>query len=297
MPESFEMFRYLDHLRARWRLILGGCAVAAGLALVVGLLTPSQYTATARVMIEPPAGTDPRVIMAVSPIYIESLKSYELLASGDHLFLDALDHFQLQHSGSIEQLKNSVLKVTIPRNTKVLEISATLRDPGQAQALALYVAQQTVNLTREVSMRTEHDLVADAQKQWEDARARVERAEQAWAQIAEEPASAAPDHMAKVDAAQAEREAARDSLTAAEKRLEQEQSMTGDRGDRLSVIDPGVVPARPSRPNIPLMLLVALLVALAASLLYVTFEFNYRLERSTIPRPVAPLARVKSLND
>ncbi len=297
MPESFEMFRYFDHLRARWRVIAAACGAAVGLAFLVGLLMPSEYTATARVMIEPPAGTDPRVLMAVSPIYIESLKSYELLASGDRLFLDALDHFKLPHSGSVEQLKNSVLKVAIPRNTKVLEISATLRDPGQAQALALFIAQQTVTLTREVSMRTENDLLANARKQWEDARARVERAERAWAQIAGEPASAAPDHMAKVDAVQAEREAARDSLTAAEKHLEEEQSMTGDRGDRLSVIDPGVVPARPSRPNIPLMLLAAILVALAGSLLYVTFEFNYRLERSAVPRPVAPLARVKSLND
>ena len=39
------------------------------------------------------------------------------------------------------------------------------------------------------------------------------------------------------------------------------------------------------------------LVALAASLLYVTFEFNYRLEKSAAPRAVAPLARVKNLND
>lgn len=297
MPESFEMFRYFDHLRARWRVIAVACAAAAGLALIAGLLMPSAYTATARVMIEPPAGTDPRVLVEVSPIYIETLKSYELLASGDRLFLDALDHFKLPHSGSVDRLKNSVLKVTIPRNTKVLEISATLRDPRQAQALALYIAQQTVNLTREVSLGTEHDLLVDAQRQWEDARARVERAERAWAQIAEEAASAAPDHMAKVDTAQAEREAARDSLTAAEKRLEEEQSMTGDRGDRLHVIDPGVVPARPSRPNIPLMLLAAILVAFAASLFYVTLEFNYRLERSAVPRPVAPLARVKSLND
>jgi uncharacterized protein involved in exopolysaccharide biosynthesis len=235
--------------------------------------------------------------MAVSPVYLESLKSYELLASGDRLFVDALDHFKLPHSGPVDRLKRSVLKAAIPRNTKVLEISATLRDPAEAQALALYIAEQTVKLTREVSMDTERDLLAQAQKEWDETRARLERAERAWAQIADEPASAAPDHLAKVDAAQAEREAARDSLSAADKRLEQEQAMTGYRGERLAVIDPGVVPARPSRPNIPLMLLAAILVALAASLLYVTFEFNCRLGRFAAPRPVAPLARVKSLND
>jgi uncharacterized protein involved in exopolysaccharide biosynthesis len=297
MPESFEMFRYFDHLRARWRVIAVACAAAVGLAFLAALLMPAEYTATARIMIEPPAGTDPRVAMAVSPVYLESLKSYELLASGDRLFLDALDHFKLPHSGSIDKLKRSVLKVAIPRNTKILEISATLRDPGESQALALYVAQQAVRLTREVTAGTERDLQAEARRQWDEAHAKLERAEQAWAKIAEEPAGAAPDHMAKVDAAQAEREAAREAVAAAAKRLQTEQASSGYRGERLSIIDPGVVPERPSRPNVPLMLMAALLVALAVSLLYVTFEFNYRLERFPVPQPVTPLARLKSVND
>jgi hypothetical protein len=41
----------------------------------------------------------------------------------------------------------------------------------------------------------------------------------------------------------------------------------------------------------------ALLVALVASLLYVTLEFNFGLERSASPRSLAPLARVKTGND
>lgn len=291
------MFRYLDHLRARWRVIVLACAAAAGLALIAALLTPSEYTATARVIIEPPAATDPHLALAISPVYLESLKSYELVASGDRLFLDALDHFKLPHSGPVDQLKRSVLKVAIPHNTKVLEISATLRDPVQAQALALYIAEQTVELTREVSADTERDLLVKADRQRDEARAKLEQAERAWAQIAAQPDGGTPDHLAKIDTAQADREAARESLAAAEKRLEQEQSATGYRGERLNVIDPGVVPARPSRPNVSLMLLAAILVALAASLLYVTIEFNYRLERSAAPRPLAPLARVKSVND
>ena len=296
MPESFEPFRYFDYLCTRWRLIAVACAVAAGLAFLTAVLTPSEYTATARIIIEPSAATDPRVAM-VSSVYLESLKSYELLASGDRLFLDSLDHFKLPHSGPIDRRKGSVLKVSIPRNTRVLEISATLRNPSEAQALALYMAGQTVKLAREVTIGTERDLLADAKKQYDDARAQLESAERSWAQIAEDPASAAPSHLAKVDVAQAEREAARDSFAAAGKRLQSEQAATGYRGDRLSIIDPGVVPERPSRPNAPLMLLAAVLVALSASLLYVTFEFNYSQERVEVPRPVAPLARLKSVND
>jgi capsular polysaccharide biosynthesis protein len=297
MPESFEMFRYLDHLRSRWRVVAVACGVAAGLALTAALLTPTRYTATANVMIEPPAGSDLRAAMAVSPIYLESLKTYELVASGDRLFLDALDHFKLPHAKSVDKMKRSVLKVTIPRNTKVLQISATLPDAAQSQALALYIAEQTVKLTRNVSIETEHDLIEDAQKQWDEARARMEQAENAWARIAEQPVSETARRSAQVDSAQAGREAARQAFEAAEKRVQEVRAMSGARGERLKIVDPGVVPERPSWPNIPLMVLAALLVALAGSLLYLTFEFNYRLERSAAPRAVAPLARVKTRND
>jgi uncharacterized protein involved in exopolysaccharide biosynthesis len=102
---------------------------------------------------------------------------------------------------------------------------------------------------------------------------------------------------AEVDAAQAGREAARQAFEDAQKRVQEVRSMSGARGERLKIVDPGVVPERPSWPNIPLMLLAALLAALAGSLLYLTFEFNYRLERSAAPRAVAPLARVKTRND
>ena len=51
-------------------------------------MTP-QYTATARIVIDPPAGTDLRAAMAVSPIYLESLRTYEQFASSDSLFQKA----------------------------------------------------------------------------------------------------------------------------------------------------------------------------------------------------------------
>jgi uncharacterized protein involved in exopolysaccharide biosynthesis len=287
MPETFDMFRYLEHLRRRWRMVAVACGVAAGLALVTALFTPNRYTATARVIIEPPAGSDPRGAMAMSPIYLESLKSYELLASGDRLLLDAIAHFKLR-ANSVDALKRVVLKVRIPRNTKILEISATLHDPAQAQALALYIAEETVKLARDVSAGTEQDLLADAQKQLDEAQSRVR-------QVESEPAPAGPSSEAESRAAK--RDAARTAVYAAADHLAQVQSAVGSRGERLKVVDPGVVPERPSWPNIPLMLMAALLMALAGSLLYVTLEFNYRLEKSAAPRPLAPLARVKTLND
>jgi len=297
MPQTFEMFRYIDHLRRRWLVMAVACGAAVALALFACLFMTNQYTATARIMIDPPAGSDPRAAIAVSPIYLESLKTYELLASGDRLFLDAMDHFKLPRSKPIDRLKPSILKVQIPRSTRVLEISATLGDPQQAHSLALYIAEQTVRLTREVSIAGDSDLIADAQKQRDDARARMERAETAWARLAERPVDQDPQRAAQVDTVQAERGAARLAFEEAEKRLAQDRSYSGYRGERLKVVDPGVIPEQPSWPNTPLIVLSALLVALAASLLYVTFEFNYRLERSGPSRTVAPLARVKGLND
>jgi hypothetical protein len=95
----------------------------------------------------------------------------------------------------------------------------------------------------------------------------------------------------------AQRDAARAAVYAAVEHLVQVRSTAGGRGERLKIIDPGVVSQQPSWPNVPLMLLVAVLVALVGSLLYLTLEFNYRLERPAAPRTVAPLARVKSRND
>ncbi len=288
MPESFEMFRYLDHLRRRWMVIAVAVGVAAALALAAAWLTPARYTATARILIESPAAGDLRASMAVSPVYLESLKSYAVLASGDRLFADAIEHLRLARSRSIEQLKNSILKVTIPRNTKVLEIAATLPDPRQAQALAKDIAERTVALARDLAVEADRDALADAQKQLDEARAQLEQTQAAPAKTAGGSANAAPS--TKFESLQL-------ALEAAQMHLQEMRSTAGYRAERLKIFDPGVVPERPSWPNVPLMLLAAVMVALAASLLYVTFEFNYRLEKSAAPRAVAPLARVKNLND
>jgi len=93
------------------------------------------------------------------------------------LFLDAIEHFKLPHSGPVESMKRAILKVRIPRNTKILEISVTLHDPAQAQVLAQYIAEQTVKSVRDVTMEIERELTGEAQKQLNEARTRMEQAE------------------------------------------------------------------------------------------------------------------------
>src|SRR5437588_3753209 len=191
MTEPLDAFRYAGYMRARWRWIAGSCGIAAALALTISLLMPRQYTATARIVIEPPAGTDLRAAMAVSPIYLESLKTYEHFATSDSLFQKALAQFDLRTvlgSGPIESLKKRVLKVETVRNTRILEIAATLPDARKAQALVRFLAESTVSLNRSMVTESDQDLLQGMEQQEREMRARLQEIDTGWAQVlASEP--------------------------------------------------------------------------------------------------------------
>ena len=114
------------------------------ISLFASLVLPKRYTATASLVIEPPGGNDVRVATAVSSVYLESLKTYERFATSDTLFASAARQFHLQDaagSQSIESLKRRVLKVSKIRDTKIMEISATLPEPKLAQSVAQFIAE------------------------------------------------------------------------------------------------------------------------------------------------------------
>jgi uncharacterized protein involved in exopolysaccharide biosynthesis len=189
--ESVNTYRYLSFLGSRWRFIAASCAIATVLALGVTLLRSKQYTATCRILIEPPAGSDIRSALGVSPIYLESLKTYEHFAASDSLFLRALERFQLRQrfpDRPVESLKTAILKVGMVRDTKILEIKVTLPDPKTAQALAQYLGEETVKLSRSVDEEADQDLAQTIEKQEADAQARLDRSEAAWTRtIAQQP--------------------------------------------------------------------------------------------------------------
>src|SRR5579883_615477 len=176
--EAFDPFEYLQFLRARWRFPAVAVGIAAAAAVAVCLILPKQYTATATLVIEPP-GSDPRAAIAVSPIYLESLKSYETLASSDSLFARAAERFYLLDStgATLESLKRRVLRVEKLKDTKVLQISVTLPDPKQAQALVQYLAEQTVALDRSIADSGDRALLEDAQQKLAAAQKRFEKAQ------------------------------------------------------------------------------------------------------------------------
>jgi len=189
--EPVNTYRYLSFLGSRRLFIVVSCAIAVCLSLVVSLLGPKLYTATCRILIEPPAGTDIRSALGVSPIYLESLKTYEHFAGSDSLFLRALDRFQLRRrfpDRPVEALKAGILRIGMVRDTKILEIKVTLADPKTAQALAQYLGEETVKLSRSVDQEADQDLALAIEKQEADVQARLERSEAAWTQnLARQP--------------------------------------------------------------------------------------------------------------
>jgi uncharacterized protein involved in exopolysaccharide biosynthesis len=350
MYQSFDAFEYVDYLRHRWRVIAAACGVALLLSGGVSLLLPKRYTATASIVIEPPGGNDVRLSTAVSPVYLESLKTYERFASSDTLFARAADRFHLLESSgpSLETLKGRVLKVAKLRDTKILEISATLPDPKTAQRLVEYLADETVKSSRVESMESDTDFVGKAQKQTTEAHLRLEQVQKQTAELSasapiealqsevdaavelqgkvqqqlvaaeadiaeyqqqaqaggqfaseqlqgararaallqkrsedlahdiQQKGKALASRMAQREQLQTETKLAQSSYEALSNRLHDLEVTAGSHAEQLRVIDPGIVPQRPSSPNIPLNVAVALFLALAASVAYLSLAFAYR---------------------
>src|SRR5713226_9592712 len=166
MPDPFDAYQFLTHLRARWRLPVIVVTAAVVTSLAISLALPKEYTAQTLLVIEPPAGTDPRASTAVSPIYLESLKTYERFASSDQLFAQAVERFELRKrwpNRPLERMKRSVLQVEIPRSTKILEIGVTLNDPRKAHEMALYIAEQSVELNLRINRVGDDEMIREAQ--------------------------------------------------------------------------------------------------------------------------------------
>ncbi len=356
MHDSFDVFEYIDFLHARWKFAGLACGVAIVLALAAGFLIPKRYTSTATILIDPPAGGDPRIATAVSTVYLESLKTYELVASNDQLFLRAAARFHLRDrdESPIESLKRRVLKVDKLRDTRALQISATLPDPKTAQAVAQFIAEGAVTLSRTGGTEADEAMIQDAAQAAESAKSRLMGAETAWqkaagAQSAEAlrsevsddsflkshveeqlldeqtglagAANDPPDQAGNQEASRARvqllerriseltrtmdaksaalaqetaREedlqavltSARAAYEAAEQRLVNLRIGRGARTEWLHVVDPGIVPQRPSSPNVPLLLIGAAALALFGSWLYLTLSFSLTRERRRYNPPL-----------
>jgi uncharacterized protein involved in exopolysaccharide biosynthesis len=356
VANTFDAYEYLRYLRSRWRFLAVAGAASALAALAISLLLSNKYTACARILIDPPAGLDSRSAMAVSPTYLESLRTYEHLAASDSCFWSALEKFHLRErfgARPFESLKRSVLQVSIPRSTRILEICVTLPDAKIAHAVAAYMAEETVKLHRTLAEESDREFSAGVEKQFAEALTARQSAEAELARfLAREPvpelesetesqqemiswlrrqalaaevdaseyddqvkrSGPAPrgdatawlaesraragylrrqiqeletalrgnqkilaERRAKMSVLEMRRESSQAAFAPIEARLREVRSSLGYRGERLAVVDPGIVPERPAFPNVPLNVLGAFALALIAAWLWLSIEFGYRL--------------------
>jgi polysaccharide biosynthesis transport protein len=367
---GFDPFEYVRYLRRRWKFFLSTCATAAVLTTAISLIIPKRYTATATILIDAPAGNDPRAATAVSPVYLESLRTYERFADSDTLFVRAMQRFNLREgsgSATVDSLKRGVLKVRKLRDTKLLEVNVTLADPVKAQAVAQFIAEETVNLNSSLARRSDDELTEQAHRQaelareqldvtqklliQEAARSPVESAQsemrgltdlkvhlerelmQANADLADYAAqrkaqsqttpvqesdrlvrdiagvgarievlrkeldsvtkritqkdAAVAQSTTRLERLEGDRRSARIAYDTALARWNDAQSAAGNRGERLKIIDPGIVPQRPSFPNLPLNVFAALLISFVGALLYVSFGFISKSRERAVPNRVA----------
>jgi uncharacterized protein involved in exopolysaccharide biosynthesis len=355
MRDSFDAFDFLDYLRRHWRLAAAACGAAVLIAASVSLLLPKRYTAAVTIMIEPPGNTDMRAATAVSPVYLESLRSFERFAASDSLFARAVERFRLQDAErqpSIEALKKRILRVAKLRDTRILEMRATLHEPKLAHDFISFLAEQTVALSRSESVAADAELIEQNRRQVTEAQERLDRARKAAledaaldtpevlsnsaqatlvlltnlrrdlvdaeSEVAEYAARAqAPEpgpvsdggrrlqaararaallkqrvqeaeqalprttaslarRTGRRDEVQSELKSAQAAFEAAAARLREVQGSAGSRAERLRIIDPGIVPQRPSSPNLMLNVVAALVLAAVASLVWLSVRFAYR---------------------
>ncbi|MDP9170422.1 MAG: hypothetical protein M3N54_07385, partial [Acidobacteriota bacterium] len=291
---------------------------------------------------------DPRAATNVSSVYLESLRTYEHLAESDSVFLRALDHLRIrrQYPGrTVEALKRSILKVSKPLNTRVIEISATMENAAAAQALAQFIAEQTVALSRALDTQVSADVIRESKAIFEAASERLRKAQAAADEVAKTPGpdaltaenegsrdlkfrverdlARARGELASLsgsgesdgtllkaaatrarigsleaqdralnstlsvrgaqleklrqrhDTVEAELAAARKDSESARVKMSDIGASAAFRGERLDVFEPGIVPQRPSSPNIPLNILVAVLLSAVISVGYLAFRYGY----------------------
>lgn len=333
MSRSFDVIEFADYLRRRWRLFAIACVTALILSAGISFLLPKRYTATAVLSIDPPAGNDARLATAVSPVYLESLKGYERFASSDSAFARAAERFHLAGAEPLETLKRRVLKVSKLRDTRILEISATLPNPKQAHELAVFLAEEAVALNQEENRVANGDLLAAGDRQLSEARRVLDRAakelsasagngiidslrnrtdgdiellnrfREQLSDLESDPIQANEGraaamirgniaqlkkeidrNSATIGKSEAARDAAETTLRMAQtgyetlsSRLTELRANAAGSGERLRMIDPGIIPQRPSSPVIALNISVALLFTVLVTLVYLAVSFGYGL--------------------
>ena len=179
MHDSFDPADFLAYLRRHARFVAAAIASAAAVTSVACLIVPARYSATATLVIEPPVAQDPRAATAVTPVYLESLRTYEQFAGSDSLFAKACAEFHLSDAPGepcSASFKRSVLRVTKLKDTKLMQLTVTLKDPVLAQRVVEYLTSETVALSTSLAREADRESAAEIDTRLTEARQQMQQA-------------------------------------------------------------------------------------------------------------------------
>lgn len=154
MSDAIDLHDYLDALRRRWWLMLGGMLVALAVAFAFGALQQSRYQATATLL-----ASSPRYQFhfdaSIVP-YIDNRRNFqsEFLVIGRSDRIAAMVAEQLNSSGVLPDATPDALKAAVTLRAGdawSIQVFANAATPEQAATIANAWADSLVQVVREVT--------------------------------------------------------------------------------------------------------------------------------------------------
>ncbi len=141
MDEEFDVGRIISFLIRHWKWIAGSAILAALAALIISLIMPPQYEATALITMARQRYQlqfDPRITTVTDPQAQQPNRSLPELAMADSLLSGVIGQLHDQLPPADRTLVNFERQVSARAGTdpSLIRLSATSDDPRQAQTIA-----------------------------------------------------------------------------------------------------------------------------------------------------------------
>ena len=160
---EIDLWDLMLHMMKKSKSILAVALLCAVLALMVGCLLPSEYTASTRIyVLNRERGLD--ISYSDYQVADQMLADYKVLITGANVTQEVIEKLELPMTK--DELEK-MIRLEAPKDTRFLEISITSKDPVQAVAIANAVREvacaeiqrimdvEAVNLVYEAEMPQE----------------------------------------------------------------------------------------------------------------------------------------------
>ena len=127
---EIDLWDLMLHMMKKSKSILLVALLCAVLALMVGCLLPSEYTASTRIyVLNRERGLD--ISYSDYQVADQMLADYKVLITGANVTQEVIDKLELPMTK--DELEK-IIRLEAPKDTRFLEISITSKDPVQALA-------------------------------------------------------------------------------------------------------------------------------------------------------------------